>query len=213
MSWMNRGWIAALIWVLAMPAMAGEMKMALKNGAKGKADPQCMPGKAEPGVAASGALSEADKLLARFVTESVTVAGAVKTPLALRVEDLKKFPVQAAPDFEMTCLDGAKLGKVGGLKGALLRDIIDKAKLDAPGHNDVKRMYVVATASDGYKVVFSWAELFNSTLGDGVLVYYEKNKQALGNDEGRIAMVSLRDTKTGPRHVKWLKSIDVKRFD
>jgi len=213
MRWMNRGLIAVLAVVLATPLMAGQMKMALKNAPQGKADPHCVPGKAEPGVAASAVMSEADKLLARFVTESVAVSGSVKTALNLRVEDLKKYPVQTVPDFDMTCLNGANMGKVGGLKGALLRDLINKAVLDAPGHNDVKKMFVVATASDGYKVVFSWAELFNSSLGDGVLVYYEKNKHALGNDEGRIAMVSLRDTKTGPRHVKWLKTIEVKKFD
>ena len=29
-------------------------------------------------------------------------------------------------------------------------------------------------------------------------------------DEGRIALVSLKDTRPGPRHVKWLQSIELR---
>jgi hypothetical protein len=33
----------------------------------------------------------------------------------------------------------------------------------------------------------------------------------LQDGEGRIALVSLADEKIGPRHVKWLSRIDVRR--
>ena len=94
----------------------------------------------------------------------------------------------------------------------LLRDILEKAVIKAPAHNDVKKMAVVATASDGYKVVFSWSELFNSPLGDGVIVFFEKDGQPLADDEGRIALISGKDIRTGPRHVKWLQSIEVRKI-
>ncbi len=54
---------------------------------------------------------------------------------------------------------------------------------------DLRRSYVVATASDGYEVVFSWAELFVSPIGDTVVVAYERDGGPLGDDEGRIALV------------------------
>lgn len=177
---------------------------------------QCPPGMSAPAadnMSHAAGHEQFDAMFAHLVTQVITVNGTVKHPLVLRVDDLRKFPAKTVKDLTMTCLDGSNKGKMSGLKGALLRDILNKAELDAPGHNDVKRMYVVATASDGYKVVFSWAEIFNSRLGDGILVYYEKNHQPLGNDEGRIALVSDRDTKTGPRHVKWLRSLEVKKVD
>ena len=171
------------------------------------------PAHCEPAAAkAAPKLSpEAEKALARFVTESLSVSGAVKQTLQLSVADLKRFPAHEVKDLSMTCLSGADMGKTGKLRGALLRDIFNKAQLDAPGHNDVKRMVIIATASDGYTVVFSWAEVFNNAIGDGMVVYYEKDGQPLGNDEGRIAMVSTSDTKTGPRHVKWLKSLEIRK--
>ena len=44
------------------------------------------------------------------------------------------------------------------------------------------------------------------------MVFFEKNGQPLADSEGRIAMVSSKDTRTGPRHVKWLQNIEVKRI-
>ncbi|MBK7252189.1 MAG: hypothetical protein IPI06_15355 [Gammaproteobacteria bacterium] len=73
-------------------------------------------------------------------------------------------------------------------------------------------MVVVATASDGYKAVFSWSELFNSPVGEGVLVFFEKDGMPLADDEGRIALISAKDLRTGPRHVKWLQGIEVRKI-
>lgn len=177
--------------------------------AHAKSEPaHCAPSAAKPAPKLS---AEEEKALARFVTESLSVSGSVKQTLQLSVADLKRFPAHEIKDLNMICLSGANMGKTGKLRGALLRDIFNKAQLDAPGHNDVKRMVIIATASDGYTVVFSWAEVFNSAVSDGIVVYYEKDGQALGNDEGRIAMVSTSDTKTGPRHVKWLKSLEIRK--
>ena len=75
-----------------------------------------------------------------------------------------------------------------------------------------KKMAIIAGASDGYKVVFSWNEIFNSPIGDGVIVFFEKDGFPLADDEGRIALVSTKDLRTGPRHVKWLQSIEVRKI-
>jgi hypothetical protein len=104
------------------------------------------------------------------------------------------------------------MGKIESLSGVLLRDILEQAKVVAPGHNDVKKMIIVATASDDYKVVFSWTEVFNSPVGEGVIVFFERNGRPLADDEGHIAMISTKDLRTGPRHVKWLSGIEVRKI-
>ena len=71
----------------------------------------------------------------------------------------------------------------------------------------------MASASDDYRVVFSWGELYNSPVGDGVLVVYEIDGAPLPDSEGRIALVSLKDARPGPRHVKWLAGVDVRLAD
>ncbi|MES2102406.1 MAG: molybdopterin-dependent oxidoreductase [Pseudomonadota bacterium] len=146
-----------------------------------------------------------------LVTDSITVSGAVENQLTLRVEDLRNFPPQQVSELQLQGRGGANVGKLVNVKGVRLRDILEKAVVVAKDHNDVKKTVIIAGASDGYKVVYSWSEVFNSTLGDGVLVYFEKDGAPLGDDEGRIAMISARDLRTGPRHVKWLQSIEVKK--
>ena len=71
---------------------------------------------------------------------------------------------------------------------------------------------MVATATDGYVAVFSWAELFNTSIGAGVLIAFERDGQPLRDGEGNIALVSLADERPGIRHVKWLSRIEVKRL-
>lgn len=147
----------------------------------------------------------------KYVTENVSITGAVENKLVLSVSDLRKFPPQQIGRLPMICQTGANVGKLENLKGVLLRDILVKASVISTSHNDVKKMAVIATASDGYKVVFSWTELFNSPIGDGVIVFFEKDGLPLADDEGRIAMVSTKDIRTGPRHVKWLQGIEVRK--
>jgi len=148
----------------------------------------------------------------QFVTKSFAVTGAVEHALTLGVEDLRAFPPKQVGEVPMVCQSGANLGKIESLKGVLLRDIIEKAVVVAPAHNDVKKMALIASATDGYKVVFSWSEIFNSPVGEGVIVYFEKDGKPLGDDEGHIAMISSRDLRAGPRHVKWLSGIEVRKI-
>ena len=148
---------------------------------------------------------------AKFVTEKITVSGAVEHQLVLDVDELRQFPSRVN-DLPLARQSGGNAGKVEKFSGVLLRDIIEKAAVISREHNDTKKMAIIAIASDGYKVVFSWSEIFNSPLGDGVLVYFEKDGAPLADDEGRIAMISTKDIRTGPRHVKWLQAIEVRKI-
>ena len=146
------------------------------------------------------------------VTTKLAVRGNVATPLSLSVADLAKFPVRRVEDTRIVSGQTSEKAQARQFAGCLLRDVLDTAKLTEAGRNDLRRSIVVATASDGYKAVFSWAELFNTAIGDGVLIVYERDGKPLADDEGRIALVSLKDTRPGPRHVKWLSSIAVVRI-
>ena len=110
-----------------------------------------------------------DKGEARFVTTTLSVRGNVAVPLSLTVGDLARFPVQRVDDTRVVRAQGSDSALVRQFAGCLLRDVLNTAKLTESGRNDLRRTIVVATASDGYKAVFSWAELFNTSIGDGVL--------------------------------------------
>ena len=44
-----------------------------------------------------------------------------------------------------------------------------------------------------------------------MLIVLERDGKPLDDREGRIALISLKDTRTGPRHVRWLERLDVVR--
>ena len=86
---------------------------------------------------------------------------------------------------------------------------VDKNRLD------LRSSVVIITASDGYRAIFSWSELYLSPIGDGALVVYERDGTNLPPDEGPLALVSLqeRHDRPEPRHVKWLQSIELRELD
>src|ERR1700681_928395 len=137
------------------------------------------------------------------VTTSVTVAGKVAENLALTVADLKRYPAHQV-EVPGSAVEQKAVGPVRRYVGCLLRDVLTAAKPVESKPRELRKSYVVATASDGYEVVFSWAELFVSPVGDSVLVVYERDGAPIPDDEGRIALIAVTDTRP-VRHVKWLR--------
>jgi DMSO/TMAO reductase YedYZ molybdopterin-dependent catalytic subunit len=134
-----------------------------------------------------------------LVTMRLEVTGEVSRNLSLSVEDLRAFAQRKGQ------------AAAGGYRGVRLIDLIEEADMKRDARHALRRTYVVAIASDGYQAVFSWGELFNTAIGRDVLVAFERGGSPLQDGEGKIALVSLADEKIGPRHVKWLSRIDVRR--
>lgn len=140
----------------------------------------------------------------------VAVGGEVAQTLTLGVDDLRQFPTDQIVELRLPARDAGAQPSV--VKGVRLRALLERAKIVTADHNTVKKLGVIAAASDGYKVVFSWSELFNAELGDAVLVVFERDGKPLAAAEGPLALISGKDIRTGPRHVKWLQSVEVRRI-
>ena len=131
--------------------------------------------------------------------------------MTLTVDSLRKMNVVNIGDLDIVCQSGATTSSHTDTKGVLLRDILEKAEIRQNNHKD-RNFYIVTRAADDYKATFSWAEIFNNPTGDHVFVVFEKNGEPLKED-GEMTIISLSDTKTGPRHVKWLNSIEIYRVE
>ena len=155
--------------------------------------------------------------VAQTVPRSATalvVDGNVANRLSLTVANLRRLPVQQIEDVREVRVDGAPAPQSGATRryaGVLLRDVIAAAKPVEKERHDLRRSIVVATATDGYMTLFSWAELFLSPIGDGAMVVFERDGAPLAANEGPFAIVSLRDTQPGPRYVKWLERLEIRR--
>jgi hypothetical protein len=149
---------------------------------------------------------------ASFVTRKLSIGGRVQQNLELSPEALTSFPVQAPAEIPIIGRTGEVLRILRGYSGARLSDVLDKAGLLVADLNELKRTVIVASASDGYKAIFSWNEIYNTVVGAGVLVLHAREGKPLGDEEGRIALISTRDLNTGPRHVRWLKDVQIQQI-
>jgi hypothetical protein len=66
-------------------------------------------------------------------------------------------------------------------------------------------------ASDGCRAFFSWGVLFNTAVGDQVLVITAQDGKPLDTAAGPVALRSLADLRPGPRHVRNLCAVLVRR--
>jgi DMSO/TMAO reductase YedYZ molybdopterin-dependent catalytic subunit len=147
-------------------------------------------------------------------TTALLVSGNVESKLTLGISDLQRLAVQRVEDVRQIKTEGkAKDGEqTRRYTGVLLRDVLTSAKPIEKERHDLRRSVVIATATDGYQAVFSWAELFLSPIGEGALIIFERDGAPLAASEGPIALVSLGDMQPGPRHVKWLAKIEIRRL-
>lgn len=150
------------------------------------------------------ALSTADSL--KLVNHKIIIKGEVEFPLELTVDSLRKMKVVNIDNLKIVCQSGAVKKDDKTSKGVLLKDILEKAKIKQSGHKD-RNFYIVARASDDYKATFSWAEIFNNPTGENTYVLFEENGKPVKN--GEMILICKNDIKTGPRHVYWLKDIEV----
>ena len=140
-------------------------------------------------------------------TTRLAVIGNVAQPLSLTVDDLKRYPAHAvlySPRGGATTAETPRR-----YTGCLLRDVLTAAKPTEGAPRDLRKSYVLASASDGYEVLFSWAELYVSPVGDDVFIVYERDGAPLADDEGRIALIARSDLRPA-RHVKWLRTLTLK---
>jgi DMSO/TMAO reductase YedYZ molybdopterin-dependent catalytic subunit len=150
-------------------------------------------------VAALAAVCVAAHAEPSAVSQELRVTGEVERQLVLSLEGLRDIARRRG------------LAQSQGYAGVRLSDLLDEARIRSDAPRALRRTYVVAIATDGYQAVFSWGELFNSALGREVIVAIERDAAPLRDGEGRFALVSLADLRPGPRHVKWLARIDVRR--
>ncbi len=148
---------------------------------------------------------------AKFISKQIEVKGEVEFPITLTIDSLRKMNTITLNNYKVICQSGMVTNEDKTCKGVLLKDILERAKIIQHNHKD-RNFYIVARATDDYKATFSWAELFNNPTGDSTYVIFEENGKPIGT-KGDMVLICTNDIKTGPRHVYWLKSIEVYRVN
>ena len=156
-------------------------------------------------------VSAASNVCAQVAQATATVAelrigGEVSTPLVLSVADLKKMPRKTLS------VVNPHDNKTETYEGVLLEELLKRAGI-AQGEKlrgALMATYVIAEAEDGYRVVFSLAELDSGILDSDVIVADTMNGESLAPKQGPFRLVAPHE-KRPARWVRMLKSITVVR--
>jgi len=139
---------------------------------------------------------------------TVTIAGDVKKQVAVDVDALRAFPADGQVSFRADRQVNGQSQNASVVKGVRLIALLEQAGLNERDRFDWRKTVVIAIARDGYRAVLSWPELSNTAGGAQVMVGYERDGAPLA--DGPLVLMAPGDTRTGPRHVKWLQRIDVR---
>jgi DMSO/TMAO reductase YedYZ molybdopterin-dependent catalytic subunit len=134
---------------------------------------------------------------------NIVVTGDVPTPLTLSAKDLAVMPRETV---EVTDADGSKTA----YEGVPLQEILKKAGIPFGRQMRGKDLagYVLASAKDGYQIVFSLGELDPDLGGVHALVADKRDGKPLFEYQGPFRLV-LPNDKAGARSVRMLEKLEV----
>ena len=138
-------------------------------------------------------------------TKTLVVAGDVTKPITLTPADFKALPrtrVEIKEDAKTTVYEGVLVGEL--LKRA-----------GAPAGSDMRgnavASYVLASANDGYQVVFSLAELDPGFTSNDVIVADTIDGKPLFDYQGPFRIVAPKDLR-GARSMRMLERLELVRL-
>lgn len=144
-------------------------------------------------------------------TNQFTVMGLVDKPMIISYSDLQKEKIILIGDFKVTNHLGEFKKEYKNVKGIMLMDLFKNINITSSSPKVLSEYYLVCKASDGYTVVISWNELFNTEIGNSFFIVLEADNKTLEDASERILLIATKDFKSGRRHIKGLQSIEVKR--
>ncbi len=137
------------------------------------------------------------------------ITGEVVKESVITLDSLKQYTISPIGDIKVTDHTGAFKHQDDELKGILLKDVLSHTKFKTTSPKLLSRFYFVCTGIDGYKVVYSWNELYNTEVGNHVYIIMEKNGIKADKMPESMQMTSATDFKTGRRYLHNLDKIVV----
>jgi len=145
------------------------------------------------------------------ITDQFTIEGKVKSQITFSLKDLNVFAHKLIDSIIIYSHLMEPRKTIMNIKGVLLKDILDKAGIDVSSPKLLSEFYITCSASDNYKVVFSWNEIYNSAIGEHIMIIIGSDGKTGDQMTDRIALLSAADRATGRRYVKGLQKIVIEQ--
>lgn len=146
-------------------------------------------------------------------TNQIEITGLVKKNITITLKDIEARSSKDIPDMTITNHKGEARSELKQIKGVLVRDLLKDVELKEDNLKLFSEFYFTFVASDKYKVVYSWNEIFNSPTGDNLYIVTSVDGEPLQDMHNRILVITPTDFKTGRRYIKCLSKIVVNRTE
>ncbi len=128
--------------------------------------------------------------------------------MSFSVKQIKAFKLVDLGDVNTSC-SSKKREEAKGVKAVLLKDILDSVRFQYDSPRWLNQYYFKFEASDGYTVLFSFNEIYNTETGNHLFVVVEKDGKSMEEMDNRILLLTTSDLKSGTRNIKNLAKIVV----
>lgn len=146
-------------------------------------------------------------------TDSLWLTGKIKNPTVFTLADLDSFPKTAIKDQIIYNHNGEAKDTLTGMRGIPLKSLLASILFVYDKPKFLNEFYFVFIASDGYRVVCSWNEIYNTETGNNFYIVTEIEGKKLNDLVQRILFISTADIKTGRRYIKGLKEIEIRQLE
>lgn len=146
-------------------------------------------------------------------TNHFLISGKVNKAVTITMDSLKQYPLKEMGNLKVTSHLGDFKHEDEHLKGVLLKDVFSHVVFSVSSPKLLSQLYFICLGADGYQVVYSWNELYNTPVGDQVFILMEKNGIKAAQLPENIQMASMLDFKTGRRYLHNLSKITVSQVE
>ncbi len=146
-------------------------------------------------------------------SKQFTIEGKVKQPMTVDLNTLKAYKTVSLDSITIFNHLMVRKSSIKKVKGILLKDLLAKVEITAESPKVLSEYYLVCTATDGYKVVLSWNEVFNSKTKNNFLILTSFQPDPAKAEKGDIALIAPGDEASGRRFVKGLSKITILRVN
>ncbi|MCB9230930.1 MAG: hypothetical protein H6581_04670 [Bacteroidia bacterium] len=146
-------------------------------------------------------------------TDTLSVTGQINQQVHFALAELEFMQAVPVEDQVIYNQKGEVKDTLTGMKGIPLKKLLAQVEYRVDKPRFLNEFYLLLVASDGYKVVFSWNEIYNSPAGDKMYLITELKGVPLRQLEQRILFLATADIQSGRRYIKGLRKIEVRRAD
>lgn len=145
-------------------------------------------------------------------TDTFRVTGLVKAEKTITLRQLQDYKTVELHDINTSC-SPKKEERIKTVKAVLLKQVLDSVSFQYNNRRELNQFGFMFVASDGYKLLYSFNEIYNTQTGNNLFIVTELDGKPVEQTENRILILTTSDIRGGSRNMKWLKEIVVVKVE